>query len=271
MSVRRSRRAAGRTEQSGERMPRSGWRLVLARPEAVPVSWRRFTARARRHRLRMRTPLLVLAGVLALAVTGGMVLYHTSLFSVRSVRVEGASLLSPGAVRRAAAVPEGSPLAGVDLGAVRERVGGLAAVRSVRAYRDWPDAIVVQVTERAGVAAVPAGGGYHIVDRTGMVFRTVASRPERLPVVVLAHPAPRDESTRAALAVLRALTPKLRSALRRLECPRPTRLLLVLRSGLRVVWGDSSHSARKAAAATALLGRGGHTVDVSAPDLVTVR
>lgn len=270
MSPRRSRRAPAPADRRGERAaPRGRWRLVLARPEAVPASLRRFSARARRHRLRV--PLLVGGAAVVLVLAGALVVYHTSLFAVRTVRVEGNRVLTADPVRRAAAVSPGTPLAGVDLAAVGDRVSRLPAVREVQVDRDWPDGVVVRVTERTAVAAVPWHDRYRLLDASGVAFRAVSARPPALPVIVVSRPTPDDESTRAALHVLGALTPKLRAALGRIECTRPTRLRLVLRSGRTVVWGDSSRSDRKAAAATALLDRGGRTIDVSAPDLVTVR
>ncbi len=250
---------------------RGRWRLVLARPEAVPASLRHVMARARRHRLRSSVPLLVSVLVVLALVVAMLVVYRTSVLAVRDVRVLGAGSVPAEDIRRAAAVPAGVPLASVDLTAVARRVDRLPQVRSARVTRDWPHSVLVTVTARTAVAAVPLGARYQLVDRGGVVFRTMSSRPAGLPLLVVSRPGPDSSATRSALQVLANLTTQLRTRLVRLEAPRSTRIRLVLRAGRTVVWGDSSHSARKAAAATALLGRSGHTIDVSAPDLVTVR
>ncbi len=70
--------------------------------------------------------------------------------------------------------------------------------------RDWPSTIVITVTPRVAVAAVPHGNTFWLVDQAGVVFRTASANPD-LPVVVLATPGPEDPSTRAALAVLHSL------------------------------------------------------------------
>jgi cell division protein FtsQ len=44
-----------------------------------------------------------------------------------------------------------------------------------------------------------------------------------------------------------------------------------LRNDRTVVWGDDTQSATKAKVATALLKRDGDTIDVSAPNVVTIR
>ncbi len=250
---------------------RGRWRLVLARPEAVPASLRHVMARARRHRFRSSAPLLVSLLVVLVLVVAMLVVYRTSLLAVRDVQILGAGTVPAQEVREAAAVPAGVPLASVDLTAVERRVDRLPEVRTARVERDWPHSVRVTVTERTAVAAVPTGTRYRLVDRGGVVFRTTSSRPAGLPVMVVSRPGSTNAATRSALQVLANLTPGLRTRLVRLEAPRSTRIRLVLRAGRMVIWGDSSRSARKAAAATALLGRPGHTIDVSAPDLVTVR
>jgi cell division protein FtsQ len=46
---------------------------------------------------------------------------------------------------------------------------------------------------------------------------------------------------------------------------------LDLRGEREVIWGDATESATKAKVATALLPREATTIDVSAPDVVTIR
>lgn len=252
---------------------RRHWRLVLARRDAVPGSLRRFMASARRRLVGRRAVLgFVAAGLtLVLAVAGLIVVYRTSVFAVRQISVTGTRVLAAGTVRAAAGVPDGVPLASVDLSAVRRRVEALLPVRVAQVTRDWPHTLAVAVTERTPVAAVPHGSGYRLIDRTGLPFRTVADRPAHLLVAELATPGTHDAATTAVLTVLSALTPTLRSRLVRIAAPRPTRIRLTLHNGPTIVWGDSSSSRRKAAAATALLGKHASTIDVSAPDLVVVR
>jgi cell division protein FtsQ len=200
-----------------------------------------------------------------------VVVYATPVLGVRGVEVRGNAIVSADQVRAAAAVPDGAPLASLDLKAVGRRVSTLVPVRSVKVSRSWPSAVVITVVERTPVAAVPGtDGAYRLVDASGVVFQTVPARPEGLAVLVLSSPGPDDEGTRAGLTVLAALTGQLRSALARLVVAAPTRISLVLTDGRTVVWGDATDNADKAIAAAALLGRPGKTIDVSAPNLVTV-
>lgn len=247
------------------------WRLVRARSDAIPASVRRFNQRARQRRRQAARPWLVaLVAVLLAALVWGVV-YHTPLLGVRTVTVNGNSLVTADEVRAAAGVPRGTPLASVSLGDVGRRVGVLAPVRRATVTRDWPSTLVINVTERTAVAALArADKRFDLIDAAGVVFHTVPAQPD-LPLVRLAHPGPTDPSTRAALTVLAALTSPLRAQLLTLVVDAPTRIRLDLKDDRQIIWGDSSDSDVKARAAAALLSRSGSVIDVSAPSFVTVR
>jgi cell division protein FtsQ len=247
------------------------WRLVRAGTDAVPSSARRFMARARQRRLRAAVPWAVTAGVLV--VVGALVwmVYGTSVLGVRSVRVDGTDVLSTLTVEQTASVTMRAPLARVDLGAIRARVEALPPVRRAVVSRGWPSTVVITVTERTAIAAVPAGKKFTLIDDEGVAFRTVADAPAGLPLARLNAPSPTDLNTKAALTVLAALTPDLRKQLTAISVAAPARIRLELRKDRTVVWGDDTASGTKAQVATALLRRKGDTIDVSAPDVVTIK
>lgn len=249
-----------------------GWRLVRASTDAVPASLRRMF-QARRRRISRRTVLIV-ATALALVLLAGWALWGTSLVSVREVRVTGVEILTPAEVRSAAAVPERTPLLRVPTGEVADRVARLAPVAEVRVSRAWPDALVIEIVERVPAAAVPVGEEFQLVDATGVGFQTVSRRPDGLPVLTVAEPGPHDPATLAALEVLAALTGRLREELESITARGATDIELELSSGWTVVWGDARDSQAKAQVATALLERDdteGSVIDVSAPEVVSVR
>jgi cell division protein FtsQ len=204
-------------------------------------------------------------------VLAGVVVWATPLLAVAEVRVTGTDLLSPAEVREAAGVPAGTPMARVRAAEVAGRVAGLAPVAAVEVHRSWPGTLVVEVTERTAVAVVATGGEFGLLDAGGMIFYTTPGQPPQLPLVELARPGPDDPATGAALVVLEALTPELRSQLDLLSVAGPTRIRLELRSGHTVVWGDASDSEDKARVATALLDHGAAVIDVSAPEVAVLR
>jgi cell division protein FtsQ len=244
---------------------------VRVRPEPS------FRVRARRRRLRRLVPWLVVVAVLAAVAGGGAwALYRSDLLTATSIEVVGASSVSSAEVSRVAEVPIGEPLATLDLRAIGDRVSAqLPPVQSAVATRMWPHTIRITIVERVPAAVVPrsgvAPGLVAVVDRTGVIIRTVNPAPPGLPRLEVESPGPEDRRTRASLAVLDALTPRLRAELVAIKAPTPDQITLVLAKGRTVFWGGPENGERKATVATALLGRPGNVIDVSAPDVVTVR
>ncbi|MFS8478698.1 MAG: FtsQ-type POTRA domain-containing protein [Micromonosporaceae bacterium] len=251
--------------------PARRWRLVRARRDAVPASVRRFNQRARRRRLRAAAPWAAAAGLLLAAGLTSWLVYGTSVLGARQVRVDGTAILSPEQVREAAAVVPDTPLARVDVDAVEERVAALPPVAQVTVARQWPDTVRISVVERTAVAVLARDGAFALIDGSGVVFHSVAARPDDLPLLTVDPADPADPTTRSALQVLAALTPELREQLVELVAEAPARIRLLLVDGRVIVWGDATDSATKAKVATALLGQPGREIDVSAPDVVTVR
>jgi cell division protein FtsQ len=71
--------------------------------------------------------------------------------------------------------------------------------------------------------------------------------------------------------VLAALTPQLRARVVEVVAEAPARIRLLLPNNRVVIWGDATENETKAKVATALLDRPGTEIDVSAPEVVTVR
>lgn len=225
-------------------------------------------------RSRRRGRMWVLGLVLAVLVAGGWayVIYDSEVFATDHVVVTGTHRLTAAQVRAAAAVPAGTPLARVDLGAVRARVGGLAQVAAVAAYRQWPDTVHITVRERVPVAAVHRNGTWWLVDRIAVVVAQQAKRPA-LPALDVANPEPRDATARSALAVVTSLPEPLRRQVRVVSAASPDSVQLHLPKRLVIVWGNAAHSDRKASVYAALRRAqpDGRVYDVSSPDVATVR
>ena len=216
----------------------------------------------------------MLAGLLVLLLLAGSgyLALGTSVLAVRTVEVTGSREVPKAAVVAAADVPVGTPLARLDRSAIRARVvAALPAVATVSVERAWPSTMRLVVVERVPAAAVPYAGRHVLVDRTGVAYRTVGTVPAGLPILQVRRPGPADPATRAALTVLTGLPPDLRRRLQRIEAPTAEQVALLLRDGRRVVWGDASDPATKAAVVRVLLGRPGRVIDVSSPGLATVR
>ncbi|MET7393216.1 FtsQ-type POTRA domain-containing protein [Dactylosporangium sp. NPDC005572] len=247
-----------------------GWRLVLA-PRGAPQSVRRFAKRARQRRLRAALPWLVALAVAALLGVAAVVVLATPVLGVERIEVAGVATLSADAVRQAAGVPHGTPLARVDLRAVERRVRQLKPVRTVAASADFPRTLRLRIEERSAVAAVVKVGGFVLLDAEGVGYLPVEAAPVGLPVLRLADPEPGDDTTTAALTVLAALPPFLRAVMTALVAESPTRIRLELTDRRTVVWGDATENEAKVRVLEFTQVAPGRTLDVSAPGVVVER
>jgi cell division protein FtsQ len=113
--------------------------------------------------------------------------------------------------------------------------------------------------------------GFELLDDTGAAYWWVPERPDGLPLVQVTGPAPGDATTRAALAVLRALPPNLRNPMVALVAEAPTRIRLEYPNDRVIIWGDATDNEAKVRVATSLLAGTAKVMDVSAPSVVVVR
>lgn len=223
-----------------------------ATDRAMRRARRRFARRqwARRYLTwRIVVAVVVVVGLLA---GGWWLVFVSPVLAVQGVTVRGVHVLPAAAVRRAAAVPVGEPLATVDLGAVRQRVQALKPVRSVDASRSWPHRVLVVVAERVPVAVVERAGFLRGLDAHGVLFRRYASRPKRLPLVE-APAAANGPTLAGAASVVAALPAALSRRVDHVRVESLDSITLVLRNGHHVLWGSAAGSAQKAEVLTALL------------------
>lgn len=217
---------------------------------------------------RRRWP-LVLSALVAAAL--GWVVLASPLLDVERVVVSGTQRTTPEQVLAAAAVTAGTPLARVDAGGVRARVGELDPVARVEVERGWPDALRLRVTEREPVVGFLTAGKYVLLDEDAVPFAREPRLPPGAVRLQVARPAADDPATRAALEVLGALPDTLRARLAIVRATSPEAVSLLLADGRQVVWGGPGRTQDKAAAAEALLRLPGAVYDVSSPEVVTRR
>jgi len=210
--------------------------------------------------------------LLVLALVVGMVwlVLFSSVLSVKGVRIEGNVLLSERDLQRTAAVPLGEPLARVDIDAIHDRVAALAPVASVDVTREWPDHVVISVTERTAVAVVQIGSGFKGIDAEGVYFRDFARRPHELPLITGPEDIGRDVLQEAA-RIVGVLPDSVAAKVEHLEVATIDQISLVLRDGRTVVWGSAEQSADKARVLEVLLKHDAQTYDVSVPGQPTTR
>ena len=160
----------------------------------------------------------------------------------------------------------GQQLVTTDLDAIQRRVlTVMPAVKSVDVSREWPDKILIKVTERTPVAVIDEADGLHALDAQGQVFLSYASAPPGLPLV---------ESTSSdtdALAqgaqVAAALPATLAPKVDHVQVYTADHIALALGDGRTIMWGSAADSGLKAQVLAALMHAqpGAQHYDVSVP------
>jgi cell division protein FtsQ len=231
-----------------------------------------------------RAAFFALAGVAIIAGVAWALL-GDRVFVVRSITVTGTHLVSPAQVIAAADVPLGTPLMRVNPGAVARRVEAIRQVASATVSEDWPDHLTIAVAERVPVLAVRmAGGGYDLVDPSGVIVRWAKTRPGGLPVFVTPLPGSAlrgDPGVAAAAAVLTELTPALARTVSTVSVAQvlneagpatpAERVTLSMDGGRTVVWGVPGNGIAKDREIQILLRGAVSYLDVSAPGTAVAR
>jgi cell division protein FtsQ len=238
--------------------------------ETVRIARKDFRKRRLAGRWR-RVRLLVVALLLAALVAGTVwLVFFSSQVATRGVEVTGTRTLPQARVERAAEVPVGTPLARVDLDAIRARVEAIASVRRAEVSRSWPHTVHIAVTERTPVAVLNRGDGLQALDSEGVLFGRYGTRPQNLPLVRTEPDTPAEALVEAA-RVIDALPDRIAGRVDTLEVSSVDEIELVLTSGRRVLWGSAEDSAQKADVLAVLLKRPGQQLDVSVPGRPTTR
>lgn len=106
-------------------------------------------------------------------------------FAVAEVYVAGRGETSRAAVLEALRVELGTPMAGFDPQAARDRLLALGWVREATVERRFPDTVIVRLRERTPLALWQRRGRLVVIDREGAVIDGAApGRFARLPVIV---------------------------------------------------------------------------------------
>ena len=245
-------------------LPRNPLKGGRRAPDPASRSRRRFNRRQWLRRWLVWR--YVIASVLLVALVAGAVwlVFISSVLTVKKVDVKGESFLSRQQILTAADVPTGGHLAQLDLEAIRSRVSSLAPVRHVDVSREWPDGVLIRITERTPVAVAEIGGSFHAMDAEGVLFRDYPRAPIGMPRVVSTA-----DTGSAALAeaarVIASLPHDLAARVDHVQVQGIDQISLALRSGATVLWGSDAQSALKAEVLARLLSRPAGTYDVSVP------
>jgi cell division protein FtsQ len=205
---------------------------------------------ARRRRVPRLTLVVVAATIVVLAAVTTWLVAFSSVLGVKTVTVTGERSVTAQQIVAAARVARGTPLIRLDKGAVAARVEQLPDVAAATVQTKYPSTVQITITERVAVGYVQSDSHFALVDKTGYQYRTVSTKPARLPLFQVPTGAGAQASAAAEAVVAAALPPTL------------------LFTDSRVVqWGSADQSTLKAQILPTLLAQPGRTVDLTNPQV----
>lgn len=210
---------------------------------------------------------LVLAVLLLIMVTSVYVVYFSSIFSLRTVSVQGSTMVASEDIIQAASIALGTPLARINGDAIFKNLQVFPSVGSVEVRRVWPSEIVLAITERTPIATMSLGGRWKFVDKDGVIYGDTAQVPDGL-IPISAQ----RKSARAAVAkVILFLPPSLERQVLTMRASSEDSVVLTLTGNRQVFWGNASLSKRKVEVLQVLLQKKARIYDVSAPNFPTTK
>jgi cell division protein FtsQ len=209
---------------------------------------------------------------LALLAGAGWLVEFSPVLVAKHVKVVGAPPGQVSVIVKRAAIPMGRPLVKIDTRAAGRRVIVLATLAKVTVSRSYPNTILIVATPRVPVLAVRnSQGQVQVVDSQGFAYATVKVAPKGVPLISTVENLSSLQSMRAAMAVLRALSPAQQAQVTNVTVQGPNMVTFKLGAVL-VMWGGDSEPELKVKVMTDLLRQNNVvTIDVSAPRTPVIR
>ncbi len=199
----------------------------------------------------------------------GWVLFGSSLLEVRSVVVTGNHLVPASQVRAAAGITPRAKMIRVNTRGAAQRVESINQIESATVTKSWPNRVVITVQERTPALAVAVqGAGFDLVDKSGVVIRSVQTRPAGVPIYQTSAAASSlrgDPTVAAAATVLHEVPASVARTVAVVSATDPGSIQLLLSNGVTIVWGDTSRAQQKSTELSTLMHTHATYYDVSAP------
>lgn len=218
-------------------------RAERAKSRAFRFWQRQLTANRRRQLRRVGLGAMVVA---LLGVLVGIAVLTPAL-AVKEIQVSGGSDELNGAVSEALHPLQGKPLAFVKDTEVHDALQQFALIQDYDVQRVPPGQLVVHLTERTEVLALPRGEKFTIVDAAGVELAVVEALPEGLPLAV--GDGMSKVGTKqffAAAAVLRDIPAELRAQIAEVSAAGAQGVEFKMRDGVLVRWGGAQDTPLKA-------------------------
>lgn len=232
--------------------------------------------RAQRRRHWIRYSIIGAALLVILTILWLVFLSPVFRLSAQKVEITGeGTVIEPGAVQKVVAGEVDTPLTVMDTVGLRNSILDVPGVRDVVLTRQWPDGLLVELTAREPVAAVPDGDSFTLRDDLGDVVGRAEKVPKELPVIEIPDGADTGRSLEAAIFMLNAIPADLHQEIKSVGAKTPDAVTMKLRDGATVLWGNQKDADLKVRVFEVLRSaeetRGAKVFDVSAPNAPITR
>jgi cell division protein FtsQ len=121
---------------------------------------------------RQPVPKRMFSGVLMLLVLliAGFLFLNSSFFTVTSIVAQGNKYMSSDEIYAVASLPQHSNIFRLNVGDVKERLSRDLRVAQVSVSRQFPNTIVINITERKPLAYIASSYGFVELDKQGVVL-----------------------------------------------------------------------------------------------------
>ena len=203
---------------------------------------RRIAVRREEGRRRLRLLLWILAPLGVVGLVLGIL--ASPIFGVRTVSIDGARYMSPETLETAEGMVRGKSIFSVDLGAVETLLKEDPWVRDAQVKRRFPSTVSFDIAERRPVAwYLGSDNRARVIDVDGRVITVLSGQPTEYTQITGVGPdveagAQADEAYTAAAQVAASLPPEVEPLMLNMGVAGGTDLLMTLRTGTVVTFGQ---------------------------------
>jgi len=165
-------------------------------------------------------------------------LIQSQYFKVKNIRIEGNQEIDRDDILRALDIKEGENIFKAELRKARKGLMSLKQIRNIDISRDFPDTIVLKITERVPVAEVYGGvsaphNRVELIDEGGVTF---FGKPRKVPRILGAKDSPARKEVVDFLVKVIAVDSEFYKKISYIDGNNPRRIKLKIDQGL-LIWG----------------------------------
>lgn len=199
--------------------------------------------------------------------------FFTPLLAIEKIQISGAERLKPGQVAAALSDLKGKPLTTVTDDQVAERLAGFPLIETFAVQAKPPGTLLVKIRERQPILVLVRGGKNYLYDAAGIQIEQTSGKVE-LPFLKLGGDPKNNPRFKVAVEILLSLPVETYQQVFSIEVSQQLTAQLVLKkSNITVIWGDTSQALFKDEVLRSLMKTGlkeSVVVDVSSPNAPVV-